>query len=136
MKDAVAETGATASCIFIPAPGVLEWMVMTGLAFSAWAIVGARSRSRLLGSLSAVALLLAILKFSVIPVLWDRAGPGPGEAWGLGDLAEGLRRLVVDYEPVTPAGQLVGFAAIALWAGGTRHQLRPYSNPPLFLIDS
>lgn len=106
--------------LLIPAPGVLEWMVLTGLAFSAWAIVGARSRSRLLGSLSAVALLLAILKFSIIPVLWDRAGPGPGEAWGLGDLAEGLRRLVVDYEPVTPAGQLVGFAAIALWAGGTR----------------
>lgn len=106
--------------LLIPAPGVLEWMVLTGLAFSSWAIVGSASRTRFLGALGAMTLLLSILKFSVIPILWERAGPGPGEAWGLGDLAEGFRRLVVDHEPVTAAGQLLGFTAIALWAGATR----------------
>ena len=106
--------------MLIPPPGVLEWLVLTGLAFSAWAIVGARDRSRLLAGLAAVAILLAALNFSIIPVLWTRAGPGPGEAWGLGDLAEGLRRLVVDYRPVGAGGQLLGVAAIAFWAAGTR----------------
>lgn len=106
--------------LLIPPPGVLEWLVLTGIAFSAWAVVAAGSRSRLLAGLAALGLLLAVLKFSVIPVLWNRAGPGPGEAWGLGDLAEGLRRLVVDYQPVTAGGQLLGAGAIALWAAGTR----------------
>lgn len=106
--------------MLIPPPGVLEWLVLTGLAFSAWAIVGARSRTRLLGGLAAMAILLAVLNFSIIPVLWERAGPGPGEAWGLGDLAEGVRRLVVDYEPVGPGGQLLGVAALGCWAAATR----------------
>lgn len=106
--------------LLIPPPGILEWLVLTGLAFSAWAIVGAGSRSRLVAGVGALALLLALLKFSIIPVLWVRAGPGPGEAWGLGDVAEGLRRLVVDYEPVSAGGQLVGAAAIAAWAAATR----------------
>lgn len=106
--------------LLIPPPGVLEWLVLTGLAFSAWAIVGAASRTRLLGGLAAIGILLAALNFSIIPVLWERAGPGPGEAWGLGDLAEGFRRLVVDYRPVGPGGQLPGVAAIGCWAAATR----------------
>lgn len=106
--------------LLLPPPGVIEWMVLTGLAFSTWAVVAASSRSRMLAGLATMALLLAMLKFSVIPALWVRSGPGPGEAWGLGDLAEGLRRLVVDYEPVSPSGQLVGFAALACWAMATR----------------
>jgi hypothetical protein len=99
---------------------VLEWLVLTGVAFSIWGVLGGRDRSRVLMGLATLALLLSVLKFSVVPVLWERAGPGPGEAWGLGDLAEGLRRLIVDYEPLTPAGQLVGFVAIGFWAAGTR----------------
>jgi hypothetical protein len=106
--------------LLIPPPGVLEWLVLTGLAFSAWAVVGAGSRSRLIAGLAAMGVLLALLKFSIIPALWERSGPGPGEAWGLGDLAEGMRRLVVDYEPVTAGGQLLGVAGIALWAAATR----------------
>jgi hypothetical protein len=106
--------------LLVPPPGILEWLVLTGLAFSAWAVVGAGDRSRLLAGVAALALMLSLLKFSVIPVLWDRAGPAPGEAWGLGDLAEGLRRLVVDYEPVSAGGQLLGAAAIGAWAAATR----------------
>lgn len=115
-------TVATAQILemLLPPPGVLEWLVITGLAFSMWGILAARDRRRLITGLSVMALLLAMLRFSVIPALWERAGPGPGEAWGLGDLAEGMRRFIVDYDPVAPAGQLLGFAAVALWAVGTR----------------
>lgn len=106
--------------LLLPPPGVVEWLVVTGLALSAWAALAGRSRKRLMASLASLALLLALLKFSVIPFVWERAGPAAGEAWGLGNLAESVRRLFVDYEPVEPVGQLVGFAAIACWTIATR----------------
>lgn len=115
--------------LLLPPPGVLQWMVVTGLAFSAFAAFGARSPSRLLAGLGIAALLLALLKYSIIPFLWVRSGPGPGEAWGLGNLAEGFRRLFVEYEPLGPGGELVGFAAIACWAIATR-LLRPQPERP------
>ena len=106
--------------LLLPPPGVLQWVVVVGLAFSAFAAFSARSPTRLLAGLGTVALLLALLKFSVIPFLWVRSGPGPGEAFGLGNLAEGFRRLFVEYEPLGPGGELLGFVAIALWAAATR----------------
>lgn len=106
--------------LLLPPPGVLEWVVVIALAMSAWSLLTGGTRERLVASLATLALLLALLNFSVIPVLWERAGPGPGEAFGLGDLAEGMRRLVVAYEPVRRSGQLIGVVAIALWAAGTR----------------
>ena len=73
-------TVATAQLValLLPPPGVLQWAVVTGLAFSAFAAFAARSPTRLLAGLGTVALLLALLNFSVIPFLWVRAGPGPG----------------------------------------------------------
>lgn len=106
--------------LLLPPPGVVEWMVVTGLALSAWAALAGRSRKRLMASMASLAVLLALLKFSVIPFVWERAGPGPGEAWGLGNMAESFRRLFVDYEPIQPIGQILGFVAIACWALATR----------------
>ena len=106
--------------LLLPPPGVLQWVVVTGLAFSAFGAFAARSPTRLLAGLGTVALLLALLKFSVIPFLWVRSGPGPGVAFGLGTLAEGFRRLFVEYEPAGTGGELLGLAAIVLWAAGTR----------------
>lgn len=112
--------GAQILELLFPPPGVVEWVVVTGLALTAWSALSGGPRERLIASLAGLALLLALLNFSVIPALWERAGPAPGEAFGLGDLAENFRRLFVDYRPVRPAGHLVGFAAIACWAAGTR----------------
>jgi hypothetical protein len=106
--------------LLLPPPGIVQWVVVTGLVFSVWAAFAARTPTRLLASIGAVALLLALLDFSVIPFLWVRAGPGPGQAWGLGNLAEGFRRLFVEYEPLRPGGELVGFAAVVLWVAATR----------------
>ncbi len=111
--------------LLLPPPGVLEWMVLTGLAFGGWALLAASSRERMLAGLATVALLLALLRFSIVPIVWDRAGPGPGEAWGLGNLAEGMRRLVVDHQPVTAGGEVLGVVAIAIWAVGTRLLWKP-----------
>lgn len=106
--------------LLLPPPGMVEWMVVAGVAVTAWGAFAGGTRRRLVFSLASLALLLAVLKFSVIPVLWTRLGPAPGTALGLGDVAEGVRRVFADYQPVRPVGQVVGAAAVALWALGTR----------------
>lgn len=106
--------------LLFPPPGMVEWMVVAALAITSWAAFSGGTRRRLVVSLATLALLLAVLKFSVIPVLWERVGPAPGTALGLGDVAEGVRRVFADHRPLRPAGQLVGFAALGLWALATR----------------
>ena len=106
--------------LLLPPPGMIEWMVVAGIAVTAWAAFAGGTRRRLVFSLASLALLLAVLKFSVIPVLWERMGPAAGTAFGLGDMAEGVRRTFADHRPLRPVGQLVGFAGLALWALGTR----------------
>lgn len=114
-------TVATAQVLelLFPPPGLIEWVVVAGVAIAAWAVFAGGTRRRLVASLASLAILLALLKFSMIPALWG-IGPEPGTALGLGDAAEGVRRAFADYRPVRPAGQLVGFVAIALWAAATR----------------
>ncbi|HEX2188937.1 MAG TPA: hypothetical protein VHG51_08580 [Longimicrobiaceae bacterium] len=116
--------GAAASAqlleMLLPPPGVIEWMVVFVLAFAAWGALTAGTRTRLVASLASLALLLALVRYSVIPVLWERVGPAPGEAFGLGNAAEGIRRVLADHEPVRAGGQLLGLLALALWALGTR----------------
>lgn len=106
--------------LLLPPPGVVEWVVVVGLAVTLWGGLSGGSRQRLVAWVASLALLLSLLKFSVIPLLWERAGPAPGEAFGLGDLAEGFRRLFVDFQSTRPAGQLLGFLAICFWAAATR----------------
>lgn len=106
--------------LLLPPPGMIEWMVVAGIAVTAWGAFSGGTRRRLVFSLASLALLLAVLKFSVIPVLWERMGPAAGTGFGLGDLAESARRTFADHRPLRPVGQLVGFAGLALWALGTR----------------
>lgn len=106
--------------LLLPPPGMIEWMVVAALAVTSWGAFSGGTRRRLIFSLATLALLLAVLKFSVIPVLWGRLGPAAGTAFGLGDAAEAVRRTFADYRPLRPIGQLVGFVALALWAMGTR----------------
>jgi len=104
----------------LPPPGIIEWLVVAVLALTAWSALAAGSRVRLVASLASLALLLAVLRFSVIPVLRDRIGPAPGEAFGLGNAAESVRGLFAERERFRPAGELLGVLALGLWAAGTR----------------
>lgn len=106
--------------MLLPPPGIIEWMVVFVLAFAAWGALTSGNRTRLIASLASLALLLALLRYSVIPVLWERVGPAPGAAFGLGDAAESVRRVLADHEATRPGGQLLALLALALWALGTR----------------
>lgn len=105
--------------LLLPKPGVLEWVVVVGIAFSAWGALGRGSRYRLMAALASLALLLAVLKFSVVPAFYAEIGPAPGDLLGLGDLAERSRRVIAGAPPETGA-QWVGVVALALWVLATR----------------
>jgi hypothetical protein len=105
--------------LLLPPPGALQWMVAPAVAVVALAAVAIRSRRRLVALLAALAFLLAVLDYSVLPHLWARLGPSAGTAFGLGDAAESARRLVADYRPLRPGGELPGAAALAAWALAT-----------------
>jgi hypothetical protein len=115
-------TVATAQVLdfLLPPPGVVQWVVVTGVAIAAWSVFMGGSARRLAASLASLAVILALVRYSVIPVLWTRIGPAPGTALGLGDLAESARRVFADYRPVRPAGELLGWLAICCWALATR----------------
>lgn len=115
-------TVATAQVLelLFPPPGLVEWVVVAGVAIAAWGVFSGGTRRRLVGSLASLAVLLALLKFSVIPILWERLGPAEGTAFGLGDLAAGVRRVFADHRPMRRGGELVGFAALCFWALATR----------------
>jgi hypothetical protein len=115
-------TVATAQVLefLLPPPGLVQWVVVTGLAITAWSVFTAGSARRLAASLASLAVILALVRYSVIPVLWTRLGPAQGTAFGLGDLAENARRVFADWRPVRPAGELLGFLAVCCWALATR----------------
>jgi hypothetical protein len=102
-----------------PPPGVVEWVVVATLALSGWGALSRGPRRRIVFGLATLSLLMALLRYSVIPVLWG-VGPQPGDLLGVGDMAQGARRVFADYQPIRPAGQLLGFAAMAMWALATR----------------
>lgn len=105
--------------LLLPPPGVVQWVAVVGFLFVALASLAITSRQRLVGILAGAATLLALLKFSVIPFVWARSGPQPGEAFGLGSGLDRIRRMVVEYEPISAEGQMVGVAAIGLWIVAT-----------------
>jgi hypothetical protein len=104
--------------VLLPPPGLVQWVVVAGVAVSAWGAFSG-SRRRLVASLGTLAVMLALVRYSVIPVLWQRIGPAAGTAFGLGDVAESGRRIFADWHPTTPAAQLVAFLAVCGWALGT-----------------
>jgi hypothetical protein len=115
-------TVATAQVLelLFPPPGLVQWVVVTGVAITAWSVFNAGTPRRLVASLASLAVVLALVRYSVIPVLWAHLGPAQGTALGLGNLAESARRVFADWRPVRPASELVGFVAICCWALATR----------------
>jgi hypothetical protein len=128
-------TVATAQVLelLFPPPGLVQWVVVTGVAVAAWSVFSAGSPRRLAASLASLAVVLALVRYSVIPVLWAHLGPAQGTAFGLGNLAEGARRIFADWHPVRPAAELIGFVAICCWALATRlvWSPRPEVDPTL-----
>jgi len=106
--------------LLFPPPGLVQWVVVTGVAITAWSVFSAGSPRRLVASLASLAVVLALVRYSVIPVLWAHLGPAQGTALGLGDIAESARRVFADWHPVRPAGELLGFVAVCCWALATR----------------
>lgn len=119
--------GAQLLEMLLPPPGMIQWVFVSGIAIASWSAFAGASRHRLMVSLGTLAILLALVKHSVIPALWD-VGPEAGTGFGIGDTAERARRAIADYRPVRPAGQLLSFLAVTAWVFATR-LLWPAEHP-------
>lgn len=111
---------AQALKMLLPPAGIVQWIAVIGLIFAISAAMNATSARGVIMLISTIAVLLALLKFSVIPFIWERAGPAPGEVFGLGNMAESFRRLFVELEAPSPSRQLFGLIALTCWASATR----------------
>lgn len=105
--------------LLFPPPGVIEWVVVTGVAVHAWGTVGVATRHQLVMRLASLAVLLALLRFSVLPVLWGSTEAQTG-LLGLENPVTSARRWIFSFDPITPAGEGLAFVALCLWALATR----------------
>ena len=129
-------TLATAQVLemLFPPPGVIEWVVVTGVAVQSWGMMGGGSRQRVVMRLATLAVLLALLRFSVLPVLWGREEARTG-ILGLENPLASARRWFFSYDPISPAGELLAFTALCLWTLGTRVVWPPASVPVRLPVD-
>ncbi len=76
-------------------------------------------------SLGLVALVLAALKYSVVPFLWARSELPRTPVLDLRALGEGLKSLVVSYVPSRPEMQAAALVAILAWVLAVWQQWPP-----------
>lgn len=110
--------GATAQLVslLLPPPGILEWLVLLIILYFAWNASAGGHRDRVVLGLGLSALALAALKYSLLPHLWIRTQLPETPIVDLRALGEGVKGLVVVYEPSLPVTQLFAFAAVLSWA--------------------
>lgn len=112
--------GAAAQLValLLPPPGVLEWLVLLVILYFAWNAGPGGHRDRVVLGLGLGALALAALNYSLLPHLWMRTQLPETPIIDLRALGEGVKGLVVVYEPSRPVTQLFAFAAVLSWALG------------------
>lgn len=129
-------TVATAQVLelLFPPPGVIEWVVVAGVAVQTWGMLAGGSRHRLAMRLATLAILLALLRFSVIPVLSGSPQVETG-LLGIENPMTSARRSLFANEPVSRGGELLAFVAVCLWALATRLIWPPPAAPAQPLRD-
>lgn len=101
--------------LLLPPPGFLEWVVIGVLVYFAWQASYATHRTRIMMSLGLVALVLAALKYSILPFLWARSELPRTPILDLRALGDGIKSLMVSYVPSRPETQALALLAILAW---------------------
>jgi hypothetical protein len=101
--------------VLLPPPGLVQVGLAIVAAVGAGIIVSRRDREGAVLAVGTVTVILAVIRFALVPVFWARSGlPN----WGpvqLGASADALRDFFVAFAPERPASQALHFLALALW---------------------
>lgn len=111
-------TAATAMSfrVLLPAPGLLQVALVVGAAVAAAILVSREDRNEALLWLGVVAVVLAVLRFGVVPLFEARSALPDWGPLRLGQAANSFRDLFVAYAPQRPAVQALYFGALACYA--------------------
>jgi hypothetical protein len=111
-------TGATAMMfrLLLPAAGLVQVALVVGAAIAAGIIASRDDRAEALLWLGSVAVVLAVLRFALVPIFEARSGLPDWGPLELGTAANALRDVFVAYAPQRPAVEALHFGALACYA--------------------
>ncbi|MGH7557129.1 MAG: hypothetical protein ACREMD_05010 [Gemmatimonadota bacterium] len=117
-------TAATAMMfrVLLPTAGLVQVGLVIGAAIAAGVIVSRRDRDEAVLWLGIVAIVLAVLRFALVPLFEARSGLPDWGPLKFGEAANSFRDLFVAYAPQRPAVQALHFAALACYALALRAQ--------------
>ncbi|MGH8545311.1 MAG: hypothetical protein ACREX3_17135 [Gammaproteobacteria bacterium] len=111
-------TAATAMMfrVLLPTAGLVQVGLVIAAAIAAGVIVSREDRDQAVLWLGIVAVVLAVLRFALVPLFEARSGLPDWGPLKFGEAANSLRDLFLPYAPQRPAVQAVHFAALACYA--------------------
>jgi hypothetical protein len=102
--------------ILLPGPGLVQVALVIGAASAAPILASRRDREEAILWLGIVAVVLAVLRFGVVPLFEARSGLPDWGLFRLGQAADSFRDVFVAYAPQRPEIQILHFAALACYA--------------------
>jgi hypothetical protein len=124
-------TAATAMAfrVLLPGPGLVQVALVIGAAVAAAILASRRDRQEALLWLGIVAVVLAVLRFGLVPFFEARSGLPDWGPIRLGEAANAFRDVFVAYAPERSAAQAVHFGALACYAMALRTQWGNRTDP-------
>ena len=111
--------------ILLPPPGLVQVGLAVLAAAGAGIIVSRHDRKGAVLTLGIVTVMLAVIRFALVPAFWARSElPN----WGpirIGASADAMRDFFVAYAPERPASQALHFLALCLWVTALWLQWEP-----------
>jgi hypothetical protein len=108
--------------ILLPGPGLVQVALVIGAAVAAAILASRKDREEAILWLGIVAVVLAVLRFGVVPFFEARSGLPDWGPIRLGQAADSFRDVFVAYAPQRPVIQVLHFAALACYALALRAQ--------------
>ena len=111
--------------VLLPPPGLVQVGLAVVAAAGAGTIVSRKDREGAVLALGIVTVILAVVRFALVPVFWARSDLPNWGPLRIGASADAMRDFFVAYAPERPASQALHFIALVLWVGALWLQWRP-----------
>jgi hypothetical protein len=111
--------------VLLPPPGLVQVGLAVLSAAGAGIIVSRHDRHGAVLALGVVTVMLAVIRFALVPVFWARSDLPNWGPLRIGASADAMRDFFVAYIPERPASQALHFLALLLWVLALWLQWRP-----------
>ena len=122
--------------VLLPPPGLVQVALAIVAAAAAGIVVSRHDRQAAVLTLGVVTVILAVVRFALVPVFWARSELPNWGPLRMGASADAVRDFFVAYAPERPASQALHFLALVLAVAALWLQWEPpgetpaASNPP------